>query len=210
MLLLLEGRGSADCNPATMSCTPSLPRMARSAPEPSPLATELLLRILRPGCVSPTPPVWAQTIVTSTRLDTAPETSPFATELLLRLLGAGSAQAILTSLDKPSSVNALINDPGPTAARHAPASRYYGESRGTAQSSAGGFDGWQSHLSSDPPIDRVDQREFLNDESGRQPRLRRRQMLNDVSGRERKVFRRSPCPPRARSSSQDYDDDASG
>ena len=141
------------------------------------------------------------------------ETSPFATKLLLRLLRAGSAQTISTSLDNPPSVSlsdALINHPGPTAARHALAPRYYSETRRKAQPSARGFDGWRAHLSSDPPIDRVAQREFLNDESGREPRLRRRQMLNDVSGRERKVFRRSPCPPRARSSSQDYDDDASG
>ena len=126
------------------------------------------------------------------RLDTAHETPPFATKLLLRLLAAESAQSIVTSLDNPPSVSlsdALINDPGPTAARHAPASRYYGDTRRTAQLLAGGFDGWRAHLSSDPPIYRVIQHEFSNDESGR--------FL--------KVFRKSPCPPRARYSSPGSD-----
>ena len=110
-----------------------------------------------------------------------------------------------TRLESGSLSDALINDPGPTAARHAPASRN-GETRRTAQSSAGGFAGWRAHLSSGPTIDGVVQHEFFNDESGREPRVRRRQALND----ELRVFRKSPCPPRARSSCQDYDDDASG
>ena len=170
------------------------------APRQSPplLVTELLLRLVRPG--------YDQTIVASTRLETSPETSPFATELLIRLLGAGSAQTIVTSLDSPPSVrlsDTLINDPGPTTARHAPASWNYGETRRTAQSSVGGFDGWRAHLSSDLPIDRVVQHEILNDGSGREPKVGRRKVLNDVCGRELKVFRKSPCPPRARNSAQD-------
>ena len=153
----------------------------------------------------------------STRPDSAPKPHPFAIELLLCLLRAGSAQTIVTSPDKAPAVtisDALINDPvnpGPTAARHAPVARYFsGETHSTAQSSAHGFEGWRAHLTSDLPIDRVVQYDFLNDEAGREPRVGRREVLNDVTGRELKVFRKSPCPPRSRGFSHDSDDDALG
>jgi hypothetical protein len=159
----------------------------------------------------------------STRLDAPLKPPRFATELLLRgaetehllhLLRAGSADTIVSSPDNAPAVtltDALIDDPGSTAARHAPAASYYGETRSTTQSSARGFDGWRAHLTSDPPINRVVQHDFLNDESGRKPREgRRREALNDVTGRKMKAFPKSPCPPRARSSSTDSDDDALG
>jgi hypothetical protein len=145
-----------------MYCAPSLLLLASSAPQHPPLATELLLHLLSPGC--------SQTIDTSTRLYTAPETSPFATELLSRLLGGKSAETIVTSLENsPSSSlsGAMIDDPKPTAARYDPASRYCGETRRRAQSSAGSFDGWRAHLILDPPTDRPVLHEFFNDESGR-------------------------------------------
>jgi len=160
----------------------------------------------------------------STRLDAPPKPPRFATEPLLhgagtehllRLLGAGSAQTIVTSPANAPAVtlsDALINDPGSTAARHAPAASYYGETRSTAPSSARGFDGWRAHLTSDPPTNRVVQHDFFNDESGREPREgdRRREVLNDVTDRKLRAFRKSPCPPRARHSFNDSDDDAWG
>jgi len=134
------------------------------------------------------------------------EPPPFATALLLRLLRPGPTQTIATPPDKAPAVtlsDAMMNDPGPTVARHAPTSKVYGETRITAQSSAGGIEGWRAHLTSDPPIDRVVKHDFLNDESGREPRVGLRAVLNDVSGRTLRVFRKSPCPPRARNSYQD-------
>ena len=88
-------------------------------------------------------------------------------------LGAGSAQAIVTSPDNaPAGTlsDALINDPGSTAARHAPASSYHGKTRSMVQSSAHGSDEWEAHLTSEPPISRVVQHDLFNDESGREPR----------------------------------------
>jgi hypothetical protein len=172
--------------------------------------------------------------------------SPFATALLLRLLRPGSAQTTVTPPEKAPPFSFWINpgalitasdmvfggalSGGATAtARHAPASRYYGETRGTTsahlntrtastsptciaiQSPARGFEGWRAHLSSDPPIDRFFQHEFLNDESGREPRvLGWREVLNDVAGREPRVFRKSPCPPRGRNASPPPPSSAAG
>jgi len=129
-------------------------------------------------------------------------------------LGAGSAQAIVTSPDNaPAGTlsDALINDPGSTAARHAPASSYHGKTRSMAQSSARGFDGWEAHLTSEPSISRVVQHECFNDESGREPReCRWLEVPKDVTGRKLKAFRKSPCPPCASKLPHDSDDDALG
>ncbi|KAJ1479170.1 hypothetical protein T484DRAFT_1749267 [Baffinella frigidus] len=149
----------------------------------------------------------------SQQLDSASELTPF--QLILRGLRPGSAQTIVTLPAPPYTLSdALINVPAPTAARVAPASSYYGEMRSTAavqvgtsgetrtsstsstssfdgQSSAPDFEGWRAHMKPDPPI-----------------RVGRFELLNDETGRELRVFRRSPCPPRGRSTSRR--DEASG
>jgi len=111
----------------------------------------------------------------------------FAPEFLLRLLKPGSAQTIVVT--SPDTLSAtFIIDTIQTVARHAKATRYYGEKRCAASAYPGTRDKARA------PIDRVG----------------RLEMLNDTTGRELKIFRKSPCPSRARSSSPASDDDASG
>jgi len=163
--------------PATMSFTPNAPLLARSQQLDSP----------------PEYPRSERNLETRARL--------------LRLLRPGSTQTIGTSPDEALAVafsDAFINDPAPTAERHAQASRSYSyrETRSTAsahpgtrgetriastspscrnrQSSPSAF-GWRAHLTADPNIDRVG----------------RVEVLNDVTSRALRVFRKSPCPPRS-------------
>jgi hypothetical protein len=72
-------------------------------------------------------------------------------------------------------------------------------SRGSARCSEG-----QSRLNATPSTERVGRFEFLNSATPPVERVGRFESLNDVQGRELRVFRKSPCPPRSRSSSVTY------
>jgi len=63
----------------------------------------------------------------------------------------------------------------------------------------------QSRLNSTPSAERVGRFEFLDGSTPSIDRAGRFESLNDVKGRELRVFRKSPCPPRSRSSSRSCD-----